>query len=56
MNPTDNDAHKNNNNVLFIDSQIIAQNYEDEFQELWAGTFKKGAPVKEPKIKLDETA
>ena len=55
MNPTDNDAHKNNNNVLFIDSQIIAQNYEDEFQELWAGTFKKGAPVKEPKIKLDET-
>ncbi|MEK6863485.1 MAG: phospholipase D-like domain-containing protein [Nanoarchaeota archaeon] len=52
MNPTDNDANKNNNNVLFIDSRIIAQNYEDEFQELFAGTFKKGEPVKEPKINL----
>ena len=52
MNPTDNDANKNNNNVLFIDSQIIAQNYEDEFQELWNGEFKKGGLVKEPKINL----
>ena len=52
MNPTDNDAHKNNNNVLFIDSQIIAQNYEDEFQELWAGTFKKGAPRKRTENKI----
>ncbi|MBS3126985.1 hypothetical protein J4228_02345 [Candidatus Woesearchaeota archaeon] len=33
MNPTDNDAHKNNNNLLFISSQVLAQNYEDEFQD-----------------------
>jgi phosphatidylserine/phosphatidylglycerophosphate/cardiolipin synthase-like enzyme len=52
MNPTDNDAHKNNNNLLLIDSDLIAQNYEDEFQELWNGTFKKGSRVKNPEIIL----
>lgn len=42
MNPTDNDAHKNNNNLLIINSTLLAKNYEDEFQEMWHGTFKKG--------------
>src|SRR3989338_4837822 len=55
MNPTNNDAHKNNNNLLFIKSEIIAQNYEDEFQELWNGTFKKGVKVKNPTINLNST-
>ncbi|MBI2146710.1 DUF1669 domain-containing protein [Candidatus Woesearchaeota archaeon] len=32
MNPTNNDAHRNNNNLLLINSSILAQNYEDEFQ------------------------
>lgn len=54
MNPTDNDAHKNNNNLLLIESATIAQNYEDEFQELWNGNFKKGSKVKNPKIMLND--
>lgn len=54
MNPTENDAHKNNNNLLLIESKVIAQNYEDEFQELWEGNFKKGNRVKSPKIMLED--
>ncbi len=52
MNPTENDAHKNNNNLLLINSPVIAQSYEDEFQELWAGVFKKGEKIKNPKVNL----
>ncbi len=52
MNPTDNGAHKNNNNLLLIESKVLAQNYEDEFQELWKGTFKKGAKVRNPTVAL----
>lgn len=53
MNPTDNCAHKNNNNLLLIESKVLAANYEDEFQELWSGVFKKGDPVINPGIQLD---
>ncbi|MEK6899748.1 MAG: phospholipase D-like domain-containing protein, partial [Nanoarchaeota archaeon] len=53
MNPTDNDAFKNNNNLLIIDSKVIADNYEDEFQELFNGEFKKGIKVINPKVILD---
>ncbi len=53
MNPTLNDAHKNNNNLLLIESRILAQNYEDEFQEMWNGEFKKGDTVRNPGVKLD---
>ncbi len=55
MNPTNNDAHKNNNNLLLIQSKVLAQNYEDEFQEMWNGTFKKGAKVKNPMVVLGNT-
>lgn len=55
MNPTINCAHKNNNNLLLINSPLLAQNYEDEFQEMWNGTFKKGGVVKNPNIKVGET-
>ena len=34
MNPTLNDAHKNNNNFLIFSSKIISQEYESEFREL----------------------
>ncbi|HLD39815.1 MAG TPA: phospholipase D-like domain-containing protein [Candidatus Nanoarchaeia archaeon] len=54
MNPTDNDAHKNNNNLLLIESRVIAQNYEDEFQEMWNGNFKKGAKVQNPAVLLNQ--
>ena len=53
MNPTNNGATKNNNNLLFINSQVLAANYEAEFQEMWDGTFKKGDPVLNPIIELD---
>lgn len=54
MNPTNNDAHKNNNNLLLITSPLVAQNYEDEFQELWNGEFKKGEKIKNPQILVGE--
>ena len=54
MNPTFNDAYKNNNNLLFITSRYLAENYEDEFQELWQEIFKKGDAVKYPEIILSE--
>ncbi len=53
MNPTINDAEKNNNNFLIINSTILANNYEDEFNEMWTGTFKKGNPVSNPKISIN---
>lgn len=53
MNPTNNGATKNNNNLLFINSKVLAMNYEAEFQEMWNGTFKKGDPVLNPVIELD---
>ncbi|HLC81253.1 MAG TPA: phospholipase D-like domain-containing protein [Candidatus Nanoarchaeia archaeon] len=52
MNPTFNDANKNNNNLLLIASHYLAENYEAEFQELWRGIFKKGNSVKYPEITL----
>ncbi len=55
MNPTHNDAHKNNNNLLLIESKTLAGNYEDEFQEMWNGTFKKGDKVRNPSVRLGNT-
>lgn len=53
MNPTDNGADKNNNNLLVINSAYLAKNYEDEFKELWDGKFGKGEKVKYPVIYLN---
>ena len=55
MNPTFNDAYKNNNNLLIIQSTLLAQNYEDEFQEMWQGEFKKGNKIRNPTIKINQT-
>lgn len=49
-NPTNNDAHKNNNNLIIINSDYIAENYENEFNELWNGIYSKGNNVKYNKI------
>jgi len=48
FNPTDNDNNHNNNNVIVIYSKTLAENYEDEFGELWNGKFGKGSIVKTP--------
>ncbi|MEK6951238.1 MAG: phospholipase D-like domain-containing protein [Nanoarchaeota archaeon] len=50
MNPTENDAHKNNNNLMLISSSLVAQNYGEEFQELWNGQFKGGEEIRNPQI------
>jgi phosphatidylserine/phosphatidylglycerophosphate/cardiolipin synthase-like enzyme len=52
MNPTDNGAFKNNNNLLLIESSTLASNYEAEFQEMWNGTFKKGNSVLNPLVEV----
>ena len=52
MNPTNNCAFKNNNNLLVIESKVLAQNYEAEFQEMWKGIFKKGDKVLNPLVLL----
>jgi len=54
-NPTNNDAHKNNNNVLVTNIPSLIENYQDEFQELWNGTFKSGKPVQTPLIFVQNT-
>ncbi|MBI2103254.1 DUF1669 domain-containing protein [Candidatus Woesearchaeota archaeon] len=54
-NPTVNDVHKNNNNLLITDIPTLVNNYEDEFQELWNGTFKSGKPVKTPLVFVQNT-
>lgn len=53
MNPTDNGAFKNNNNLLLIESKVLVNNYEAEFQEMWNGTFKKGDEVLNPVVNLE---
>jgi phosphatidylserine/phosphatidylglycerophosphate/cardiolipin synthase-like enzyme len=54
MNPTDNCANKNNNNLLLISSKMLSENYETEFLELWTGTFKKGIKVKNSNILFND--
>lgn len=53
FNPTDNDNNYNNNNVIVIYSGWLAQNYEDEFQELWNGEFGKGNGVRHPVLNIN---
>lgn len=49
FNPTVNGAEKNNNNMILINSRILASNYEKGFEKLWAG---ERAEVKNSKIDL----
>jgi phosphatidylserine/phosphatidylglycerophosphate/cardiolipin synthase-like enzyme len=53
MNPTDNGVNKNNNNVVVISSQNLANNYELEFNELWNYNFGKGHKTIEPILYLN---
>jgi phosphatidylserine/phosphatidylglycerophosphate/cardiolipin synthase-like enzyme len=52
FNPTVNGNEKNNNNLIIISSKVLAENYEDEFSELWNGTFGKGDNVEFPIVYL----
>ena len=53
FNPTERGAYKNNNNFLVFYSKYLAENYEDEFDELWNGVFGDGGKVKTPVIYLN---
>ncbi len=53
FNPTENCAYKNNNNMIIIESKYLAENYEQEFNELWNGVFGKGNRVEDPIIYLN---
>ena len=44
------DLTLNNNNIVIIASRYIAENYEDEFNELWSGIYADGEKVKYEKI------
>lgn len=50
MNPTERGSKFNNNNLLIINSNYIAKNYEDEFNELWNGVYASGDNVRYNKI------
>jgi len=49
-NPTNNGVNFNNNNLIIINSKYLAENYEDEFNELWNGVYASGNEIKYKKI------
>jgi len=53
FNPTQNDNSKNNNNIVIIHSKFLAENYENEFDELWNGKFGTGQKTENARISLD---
>ncbi|HLD04512.1 MAG TPA: phospholipase D-like domain-containing protein [Candidatus Nanoarchaeia archaeon] len=50
LNPTPNGAYKENNNLVIINSRIVAENYKAKFDNIKNGVKKK---VKHPKILLN---
>lgn len=56
-NITHNDFYNNNNNSMLIRSTQLVQNYQDEFDELFAGEFGSGSPdgISNPDIVVNGT-
>jgi phosphatidylserine/phosphatidylglycerophosphate/cardiolipin synthase-like enzyme len=50
FNPTMSENRENNNNVVVLFSRYIAENYEQEFLELWQGGFGSGQRVNYPVV------
>jgi hypothetical protein len=48
FNPTIKALHYNNNNVIVLYSSYLAENYEDEFNDLWSGNFSSGNTLRHP--------
>ncbi|MBI2128771.1 hypothetical protein HYU07_00885 [Candidatus Woesearchaeota archaeon] len=46
FNPTIKNNVKNDNNMIVYQSNYLAENYEEEFNEIWNGIFGKGNNVK----------
>jgi len=53
FNPTHRGNFVNNNNLVIIDSELLAKNYEDEFRELWHYEFSGGDKVLYPVIETN---
>lgn len=53
FNPTHNGDNYNNNNVVVLYSRYLAENYEEEFNELWNLNFGSGKRIKHPVIYLN---
>lgn len=53
LNPTFRGLNLNDNNIVFIESEKIAGNYLDEFEEMWGGAFHGGRTTWNKKILLD---
>jgi len=53
FNPTTRGAEKNDNNIVFYQSILLADNYEKEFQEMWDGTFEKGNRTENPVVMIN---
>jgi len=53
FNPTVNGNTKNNNNLVIINSKILAENYEEEFQSFMNNNFGNDEKIKYPKIILN---
>jgi len=51
LNPTANGAEKNNNNMVLVESSVLASNYEKAFEKLWDG---ERAEVLNSRIELDD--
>lgn len=51
-NPTYN-GNRNDNNVIILFSRLVAEQYEEEFQEMWKGTYKSGTANKIKETKLN---
>tara|TARA_Y100000034_G_scaffold39094_2_gene48187 strand:+ start:24240 stop:25649 length:1410 start_codon:yes stop_codon:yes gene_type:complete len=53
FNPTHRGNFVNNNNLVIIDSKLLAENYEAEFRELWHYEFSGGDKVLYPIIETN---
>ncbi len=53
FNPTYNDNNNNNNNVVVIYSTALANNYQNEFYELWNEKFGNGDSVEYPNLYIN---
>ncbi len=55
FNPTERGNFYNNNNMLIIESEYLARNYEEEFKELYEETFSSGNEVEYPIVYLEDS-
>ena len=50
---TENGTSKNDNNAITLDSELLAANYQTEFEEMWAGKFGAKSPPTTPNPHID---